>query len=196
MSRGILYIMSGPSGTGKGTVCAELVKRADIYLSVSATSREMRKGETQGVTYHYVTPEEFKNLIDNDKMLEWAVYSENYYGTPKEEIEKNLNAGRDVILEIEPQGAMQVKAKMPDAVLLFIVPPSMQVLRKRLEDRGREDTEEIEKRINAAKWEFSQAEKYNNVIVNDDLDECVLNVLKLMDSYKKERQIIENLLNE
>ena len=196
MSRGILYILSGPSGTGKGTVCAELINRADIYLSVSATSREQRKGEIAGVTYHYVTPDEFKSLIEEDKMLEWAVYSGNYYGTPKEEIEKNLSAGRDVILEIEPQGAMQVKAKMPEAVLVFIVPPTMKTLRKRLEDRGREDNEEIEKRINAAKWEFSQAEKYNNIVVNDDLDECVEDILCLMSKYKKERQIIENLLNE
>lgn len=196
MNRGILYIVSGPSGTGKGTVCAELIKRRDIYLSVSVTSRDMRKGEIKDVTYHYITPDEFKTLIDNDKMLEWAVYSDNYYGTPKEEIEKNLNEGRDVILEIEPQGAMQVKSKMPDAVLLFIVPPSMRVLRERLLGRGRENEAEIDKRINAAKWEFSQAKMYNNIVINDDLDTCVNDVLSIMEQYRNERKIIENLLNE
>ena len=196
MNRGILYIVSGPSGTGKGTVCAELIKRRDIYLSVSVTSRDMRKGEIKDVTYHYITPDEFKTLIDNDKMLEWAVYSDNYYGTPKEEIEKNLNEGRDVILEIEPQGAMQVKSKMPDAVLLFIVPPSMSVLRERLLGRGRENEAEIDKRINAAKWEFSQAKMYNNIVINDDLDTCVNDVLSIMEQYRNERKIIENLLNE
>ena len=196
MSRGILYIVSGPSGTGKGTVCAELIKKRDIYLSVSVTSRDIRKGEIKDVTYHYITPDEFKSLIDNDKMLEWAVYSDNYYGTPKEEIEKNLEAGRDVILEIEPQGAMQVKAKMPDAVLLFIVPPSMSVLRERLIGRGRESEAEIDKRINAAKWEFSQAKMYNNIVVNDDLDICVSDVISLMEKYRKDRETVENLLNE
>lgn len=196
MSRGILYIMSGPSGTGKGTICEELLKRRDMYLSVSATSRNQRKGEIAGVTYNYLTVDEFKTLIDEDKMLEWAVYNGNYYGTPKEKIEQMLQAGKDVLLEIEPQGAMQVKAKMNDAVMMFIVPPSMKVLRERLINRGRESDEEIENRIKAAKWEFSQSVNYNDIIVNDDLEECVTKVLGLMDGYREERNIIEKLLNE
>ncbi len=196
MSRGILYIMSGPSGTGKGTICEELLKRRDMYLSVSVTSRDRRAGEIEGVTYNYITVDEFKALIDEDKMLEWAVYNGNYYGTPKEKIEQMLNLGKDVLLEIEPQGAMQVKSKMTDAVMMFIVPPSMKVLRQRLENRGRESNEEIEKRINAAKWEFSQSVNYNDIIVNDDLEECVQKVLSLMDGYREERKIVENLLNE
>lgn len=196
MSRGILYIMSGPSGTGKGTICEELLKRRDMYLSVSSTSRNQRKGEIQGVTYNYLTVDEFKALIDEDKMLEWAVYNGNYYGTPKEKIEQTLASGKDVLLEIEPQGAMQVKSKMPEAVMMFIVPPSMAVLRERLVNRGRESEDEIENRINAAKWEFSQSVKYNDIIVNDDLEECLEKVICLMDGYRKERNIIENLLNE
>ena len=196
MSRGILYIMSGPSGTGKGTICEELLKRRDMYLSVSATSRNQRKGEVAGVTYNYLTVDEFKALIDEDKMLEWAVYNGNYYGTPKEKIEQMLEAGKDVLLEIEPQGAMQVKSKMNDAVMMFIVPPSMKVLKERLVNRGRESDEEIEKRIKAAKWEFSQSVNYNDIIVNDDLEECVTKVLRLMDGYREERNIIEKLLNE
>lgn len=196
MSRGILYIMSGPSGTGKGTICKELLNRSDMYLSVSMTSREQREGEIAGVTYNYVSADEFKKKIDEELMLEWAVYSGNYYGTPKDKIEEMLNSGRDVLLEIEPQGAMQVKAKMPEAVMMFIIPPSMKVLRERLLDRGREDEAEIEKRIDVARWEFSQSFKYNNIIVNDDLDACVCEVLSLMNRYKEERKKIEELLNE
>ena len=196
MSRGILYIMSGPSGTGKGTICKELLNRSDMYLSVSMTSREQREGEIAGFTYNYVSADEFKKKIDEELMLEWAVYSGNYYGTPKDKIEEMLNSGRDVLLEIEPQGAMQVKAKMPEAVMMFIIPPSMKVLRERLLDRGREDEAEIEKRIDAARWEFSQSFKYNNIIVNDDLDACVCEVLSLMNRYKEERKKIEELLNE
>ena len=196
LSRGILYIMSGPSGTGKGTICNELLKRADIHLSVSMTSREQRKGETQGVTYHYVSEDEFKSKIDEDLMLEWAVYNGKYYGTPKDKIEEMLKMGKDVLLEIEVQGALQVKSKMPEAIMMFIIPPSMKILRERLVDRGRENETEIQQRIDAAKWEFSQSFKYNNIIVNDDLDVCVDEVLSLMDVYRKERNKVEDLLNE
>ncbi len=196
MSRGILYIMSGPSGTGKGTICTELLKRRDLYLSVSTTSREQRVGEVAGITYNYVSKEDFKDLIEKDLMLEWAMYGDNYYGTPKEKIEQMLESGKDVLLEIEPQGALQVKAKMLDAVMFFVVPPSMEVLRQRLVTRGREDEAEIEKRIAAAKWEFTQSVKYNDIVVNDDLEVCVNKVLSLMDKYKNERKTVEKLLNE
>ena len=197
MRKGVLIVISGFSGAGKGTITKKLLADYDNYaLSISMTTRQPRPGEVHGKEYFFVDRETFERHIAEDALVEYAEYVGNYYGTPKEEIEKNLSAGRDVILEIEPQGAMQVKAKMPEAVLVFIVPPTMKTLRKRLEDRGREDNEEIEKRINAAKWEFSQAEKYNNIVVNDDLDECVEDILCLMSKYKKERQIIENLLNE
>lgn len=196
-NKGILYIMSGPSGTGKGTICEELLKRRkDIHLSVSMTSREQRNGELAGVTYNYVSEDEFKNKIDNDLMLEWAVYNGKYYGTPKEKIEEMLNSGCDVLLEIEAQGALQVKSKMPEAIMMFIIPPSMKVLRERLENRGRENQEEIEQRISAARWEFSQSFKYNNIIVNDNLEACVDEILGLMDTYKRKRNQVENLLNE
>lgn len=196
-NRGILYIMSGPSGTGKGTICEELLqRRKDIHLSVSMTSREQRSGEVAGITYNYVSEDEFKNKIDNDLMLEWAVYNGKYYGTPKEKIEEMLNSGCDVLLEIEPQGALQVKAKMPEAIMMFIIPPSMKVLRERLENRGRESQEEIEQRISATRWEFSQSFKYNNIIVNDSLEACVNEILGLMDTYKRKRNQVENLLNE
>lgn len=196
MSRGILYIMSGPSGTGKGTICNEIIKRRDINLSVSVTSRDKRVGEIAGVTYNYISVDEFRKLIEDEKMLEWAMYGENYYGTPKENIEKMLDEGKDVLLEIEVQGALQVKSKMPEAVMMFIVPPSMEVLKKRLIDRGRETEDEINTRIKTAQAEFAKSFQYNDIIVNDDLEVCVNEVMSLMDGYRQSRNIVENLLSE
>ena len=196
MTKGSLFIISGPSGTGKGTVCKELVKHDNIYLSISATTRDKRIGEVDGETYFYISKEEFLNMIENGKMLEYAEYSGNYYGTPKEAVEKMLKDGKNVILEIEAQGALKVKEKMPEAVMIFIVPPSIKELRDRLSKRGREDTAEIEKRINTAKWEFSQCPKYNYVLVNDNLETCVKNTLDIIDATNERQEIIEKLLNE
>lgn len=196
MTKGSLFIISGPSGTGKGTVCKELVKHDNIFLSISATTRDKRLGEVDGETYFYISKEEFLSMIENGKMLEYAEYSGNYYGTPKEAVEKMLEQGKNVILEIEAQGALKVKEKMPEAVMIFIVPPSIKELRDRLSKRGREDTEEIEKRINTAKWEFSQCPKYNYVLVNDNLETCVKNTLDIIDATNERQKIIEKLLSE
>lgn len=196
MAKGSLFIISGPSGTGKGTVCKELVKHDNIYLSVSATTRDKRVGEEDGVTYFYITREEFRKMIENDMMLEYAEYSGNYYGTPKLAVQKMLEEGKNVILEIEAQGALKVKEKMPEAVMIFIVPPSIEELKNRLSKRGRESQEEIEKRIDAAKWEFSQCPKYNYVLVNDDLESCVNNTLKIIEATNEKQKLIEKLLKE
>lgn len=196
MTKGSLFIISGPSGTGKGTVCNELIKHDNIYLSISATTRDRRVGETDGVTYFYITKDEFLNMIDNDMMLEYAKYSGNYYGTPKLAVEKMLKEGKNVILEIEAQGALKVKEKMPEAVMIFIVPPSIKELRNRLSKRGREDSKEIEKRIETAKWEFSQCPKYNYVLVNDNLENCVKSTLEIIKATNERQRIIEKLLNE
>ena len=195
--RGILFVLSGPSGTGKGTVCKEVLDREDaLTLSVSATTREKRKGEVDGETYHYVTKDDFEAMIDKGEMLEYATYNGNYYGTPKASVDELLSDGRDVMLEIEPQGALQVKKLFPEAVLMFLVPPSMAELKNRLITRGRERETEIAERIANAKWELEQADKYTVLIENDDLGDCVNDVLDYIDSKRKERKKIIGLINE
>lgn len=198
MSRGILFVMSGPSGTGKGTICNELLKneKNDVFLSVSSTTREIRKGEVDGVTYNYTTVENFQKMIDNGEMLEYAMYSGNYYGTPKKTVESMLSDGKNVLLEIEPQGALKVKEIFPEAVLMFIVPPSMKVLKERLEDRGRETAEQIAERLEAAKWEFNQSPKYNHIFVNDNLEECVAQIEQTMRDKVILRDFVDKLLVE
>lgn len=196
MNRGSLFIVSGPSGTGKGTVCTELIKHDNIFLSISATTRDKRVGEEDGVTYFYTSAEKFKQMIDNNQMLEYAVYSGNYYGTPKKAVEDMLAAGKNVILEIEVQGALKVKQKMPEAVLIFVVPPSIAELKKRLIERGRENKEEIRRRIGEARREFSQLPKYNYVVVNDNLDRCVGDVLDIINETNEKQALIEKLLEE
>lgn len=198
MSKGILFVMSGPSGTGKGTICEKLLENEnnDVFLSVSSTTREIRKGEVDGVTYNYTTVEKFKEMIDEGEMLEYAIYSGNYYGTPKKTVEDMLSSGKNVLLEIEPQGALKIKEIFPEAVLMFIVPPSIAVLKQRLEDRGRETPEQIVERLEAAKWEFEQSPKYNYIFVNDDLDVCVREVEETMRDKTVKSSLIDKLLKE
>lgn len=196
MKNGILFVMSGPSGTGKGTICNELLRTENIFLSVSATTREKRAGEVDGVTYNYMYKEEFEALIDAGEMLEYAQYNSNYYGTPKRNVEKMLAQGTNVLLEIEPQGALHVKELFPEAVLIFVLPPSMSELKKRLEERGRENEEQIAERLAAAKWEFEQALKYNYIVVNDELQTCVDEVVGILHRKIVERELVDSLLTE
>ncbi len=174
-NRGILLVLSGFSGAGKGTVVKEVMKKyADQYaLSISATSRQPREGERNGVEYFFKTREEFEEMIAKDELVEYAQYVENYYGTPKAYVEEQLAAGKDVILEIEIQGALKIKEKFPDTLLLFLTPPSASVLKKRLVGRGTETMEVIESRLSRAVEEVQGIEAYDYILVNDDLEECV-----------------------
>lgn len=195
MSRGNLFIISGPSGTGKGTICEELIKYDDIYLSVSVTTRDKRNNEIDGVTYIYDTPDGFRKRIDNDLMLEWAQYGKNYYGTPRDVVEEKLSAGINVILEIEVQGALKVKAKIPEAVMIFVAPPSKDELYKRLSERGREDEKEIEHRMEIAYRELLKASVYNYVVINDKLCDSVKRVRQIIDDRRKEIDFIDTLIS-
>ena len=196
MNKGSLFIISGPSGTGKGTICNELIKNDNIFLSISATTRNIRAGEVDGVTYLFVSKEEFNDMIEKGMLLEHKEYEGNFYGTPKQAVKDMLEKGKDVILEIEVKGALEVKKEIPEAVLIFIVPPSIEVLRKRLSSRGREGEKEIEDRIKTAKWELTQSDKYNYVLVNDDLEKCIQQTLDIIGEIKARKRMIEELINQ
>ena len=175
--RGILIIVSGFSGAGKGTVMKKLMSEYDNYaLSISATTRSPRPGEQDGREYFFKTVEEFETMIENNQLIEYAKYVGNYYGTPKEYVEKMLDEGKDVILEIEMQGTMKVKEMMPETVLVFITPPTAEELKKRLEGRGTEDSETIKARLKRASEEVVYMDKYDYLLINDKLDECVENL--------------------
>ena len=181
--KGIIIVVSGFSGAGKGTIMKELTKRYEQYaLSISATTRNPREGEENGREYFFITTEEFEKLIAEDGLIEHAKYVNNYYGTPRKYVEEKLSQGIDVILEIEIQGALQIKEQYKDAVLLFVMPPSAQVLEKRLRGRGTETDEVIAKRLARAKEEAVGIEKYDYIVVNDDLDECVEKVHEIISS--------------
>lgn len=179
-----LFVVSAPSGCGKGTILGEVFKDRDAYFSVSCTTRDPREGEVDGVNYHFISDEKFENMVKNDEFLEHAGFVGHYYGTPAAEVKKNLEEGRDVVLEIETQGAFQIKEKMPEAVLLFILPPSVKELRRRLNKRGTEKPEVIEDRVSQASGEIEKAFKYDYVIMNAGLEEAVEDFLTVMDSVK------------
>ena len=181
--QGTLVVVSGFAGTGKGTVMKELLGRYDSYaLSISATTRNPRPGEVDGREYFFKTKEEFEQMIANNEFVEHACYVGNYYGTPKKYVQEQLAAGKDVILEIEIQGALNIKSQFPDALLLFIAPPSADVLKSRLVGRGTETEEVIEQRLARAVEESKGIENYDYLVVNDDLDECVENVHQMIQS--------------
>ncbi len=199
--KGILIVVSGFSGAGKGTLMKELLKRYDNYaLSVSMTTRAPREGEVDGESYFFVDKETFERTIAEDGLIEYASYCGNYYGTPRKYVEKCLQDGRDVILEIEIQGALKVKEKFPEALLLFVMPPSAAELKRRLEGRGTESLEVIRERLVRASEEAEGIENYEYLIINDDLDECVREMHDIINAARRNpvrnRHLIADMRSE
>ncbi len=181
-NKGRLFVISGPSGTGKGTICAEILKDINNEFSVSMTTRAPREGEVHGREYYFVSHEEFVLNIEKGNFLEYATVFDNYYGTPKDMVIKRLEKGRNVILDIDVQGGLQVKSAMPEAVLIFILPPSLAELRRRLEGRGTETSDVVEKRLAKAVNEIRFIGEYDYYVVNDDLGAAVDLVKSIMAS--------------
>lgn len=185
MSSAKLFVVSAPSGCGKGTILAEVMKRRDVYYSISYTTRKKREGEQEGVNYFFVDRKQFEKMIDDHDFLEYARYVDNYYGTPKIPVFEQLARGRDVILEIDTEGAFQVKKEFSDAVLIFILPPSVTELFRRLEKRGTESKESLRQRTILAKREMTCSYRFDYVVLNDDLDKAVDDMLLLMNAVRE-----------
>ena len=199
--KGILIVVSGFSGVGKGTLMKQLVHSYDNYaLSVSMTTRQPRPGESDGKEYFFVSREVFEKTIAENGLIEYANYCGNYYGTPKEYVEKQLEKGKDVILEIEIQGALKVREQFPTALLLFVMPPSAQELKKRLEGRGTETEEVIDKRLKRATEEAEGIENYDFIVINDKLEECVKEmpglILAAHETPDRNQEFIDNMRKE
>ena len=196
MNKGRLIVFSAPSGCGKGTMLEEILKDQRFAVSVSATTRAPREGEKDGVNYHFLTREDFQQRIADGKFIEYAEYCQNFYGTLSSEVDGRLEKGLNVILEIEPQGAMKIREKRPDALFIFIVPPSVGELRRRQKKRGTETDEVIEERISKAAWEISQAEKYDYIIVNDALEDAVSDFFAVIRGEQLKKEFSGDIIEE
>lgn len=208
--KGLLIVISSPSGCGKGTVIRSLLKKNNnLWVSISCTSREKREKEVDGVDYYFLTREEFENKIKNNEMLEYAEYINNYYGTPKDKVNEQLEKGLDVILEIEIQGALKIKEMYPETIFIFILPPNMEELKKRLSNRNTETQDKIDKRFKKAYTEINELSKYNYVVVNDEIEtasdkinaiitseRCRVDRIEEVYLHTKEEEIHENLSNK
>ncbi len=178
-----LIIITGPSGVGKGTVVKELLDRnKDIWLSISATTRNPRIGEKDGENYYFISDEKFKDMIDKKEFLEWAQFAGNYYGTPLSTVNEKIEKGFIVLLEIEVEGAKQIKEKFPEALSIFLLPPSKAELEKRIRNRGTEKEEAINRRLSRADYEIASSDEFDFVLTNHDLDETVKEVFKIIKS--------------
>lgn len=196
MRRGILFVVSGPSGVGKTSMIKSIISEMeDAVFSVSCTTRPKRPGEVDGEDYFFVSEEEFKRMIEEDAFLEWARVHGYLYGTPRKFVEDTVNKGKDVILDIDVQGALSVKKKVEDAVYIFIAPPSMEDLRERLEKRKTEDKEAMERRLEDARWELQLIEEFDYLIINRDLVEAINDLKSIMRSERlktaRQKEMIE-----
>ncbi|MFC3769992.1 guanylate kinase [Paenibacillus sp. GCM10012303] len=194
--KGLLIVLSGPSGVGKGTVCSMLRKLApELVYSVSATTRSPRAGETEGVNYFFTSKDKFRSMIEKDELLEWAEYVGNYYGTPRSFVRDTINAGKDIILEIEVQGAMKVKQKFPEGVFIFLMPPSLDELKNRIETRGTETDESIRNRLSAAVDEIRLLEHYDYAVVNDQVETACSRIRSIITAEHCKRERIMPYVN-
>ena len=182
MGRGTMLVISGPSGSGKTSICKRLLGDPEVQFSISATTRTPRPGEVDGRDYHFVTPEEFRQKVNEEAFLEWAIYNDHHYGTSWASIEEPLSVGRDVLLEIEVQGARQVRERRRDARLILLIPPAMDVLESRLRKRGTDSDDAISRRLTLARAELEVAELFDYAVVNDELAECVARVLRILEA--------------
>ena len=200
MTKGRVYIISGPSGSGKDTVMKKLFERMpEITFSISSITRPMRQGEVEGEKYNFISRERFEQMIQNDELLEHNVFVGNYYGTPKEPVINCIESGRDMLIEVDVNGAAQIRRKLSDAISIFVMPPSLEALKNRLNGRGTDDADIIEKRLNEALREIASAKDYDYIVINDNLDIAVDDFVKIMsvDRFKTDRnlELINNILN-
>lgn len=193
-SKGLLIVISGPSGTGKGTICKEFLKRNDFWLSVSATTRSPRKGEQHGKEYYFLSKDEFEGKIKEDDFLEYAHVYNNYYGTPKSNVIEKLEKGKDVILEIDIQGAINVKKAYKEAILIFILPPSYEELKNRIVNRGTETEESLKTRLESANREIECSREYDYIVLNDTVEAAVRRVESVVLAEKCKLKNMQSLI--
>ena len=201
MNKGRVYIISGPSGSGKDTLLKKVFKRKpDIAFSISSITRDMRPGEVEGEKYNFISREKFEEMLQNDQLLEYNVFVGNYYGTPKAPVIDCIESGKDMLIEVDVNGASQIRKKMPEAISIFILPPSLEILKSRLTGRGTDSSEVIEKRLNEALREIACAKDYDYIVVNDNLDTAVDDFVSIMsvDEFRTDRnlELINKILNK
>ncbi len=201
MNKGSVFIISGPSGSGKDTLLVELFKKfPEISFSISSITRQMRENEKEGEKYHFISKAEFEKMIENNELLEYNRYVGNYYGTPEKPVVSAVESGRDVMIEVDVNGAAQIRKKLPDAVSIFIMPPSFSELERRLSGRGTESREAIDKRMNAALDEIKRAEEYDYIVVNRDIPAAVDDIISIIKTCRlqlgRQKHIIDEVLKK